>query len=321
MQELITRENAMIDYETLPDEPMPYWVQKDLDNIVAEGEGRATMPYIAAEMPNEAYHAHKALSRSALWTFKKLPQKYWYEYLSGKYERPKDTDAMTIGTAVHTLVLEPHLFDEQYFRFPKVNRTTKAGKALYAEALEEAAGRILLNAVEYQQCLDMRDSIMANPMIKTMIQEAENPLVEHSMFWTDKETGLQLKCRPDLLSGPLAIDLKTTLDASFRGFQGSAFKFGYFMQAAMVRMGCVALGLPCENFVFIAVEKSAPHSVGVYVIDPAAWDAAEMQLRTILHDYKKCLDSNVWPGYQIQSLTMPGYADYETSNYEIEAEE
>lgn len=264
-----------------------------------------THPLGVYDLSNEQYHAGEGLSRSNLWTFKKLPKQFWYEKLSGKYERPKETEAYLLGNLTHTLVLEPKLFDSQYFVMPKVNRTTKQGRADYAEALEQSQGKTLINEDQLIQAQSMRDSVFAN---ETAVQILESAKTEKSLFWTHEPTGLLCKSRPDILNGAIAGDLKTTLDASERAFQSDAYKSGYFLQAGMTYEACKAIGEPFKKFVFICVEKKAPFSVALYILDDEALQFGIDMFHALMERIAVCFENNVWPDYGVRRLLTPGYA-------------
>lgn len=262
------------------------------------------------DMKNEEYHAHSAISRSVLWKFRELPQKYWYQYLSGEYVRPKESEDFVIGNAVHTMILEPELFDQQYFVTQKVNRTTKVGKAAWAEALVNAGTRTILNTEQYAQVNAMYNAVMGHPQAKKLFTGG---VAEKSIFWSHQDTGIEVKARPDYLvqTKGLVVDLKTTASASPRDFQLSAYKYGYFLQAAMLAEGLKAIGERMNSFVFVCVEKTAPYSVGIYMLDEEGLEYGRTLFHKLMAEFKVCLDNDEWPGYPVQVLDVPKYAKME----------
>src|SRR5215813_11398325 len=81
---------------------------------------------------NEEYHADKAyLSRSALMDFDKSPYTYWAKHLNPDRPKKDATPAMELGTAFHTLILEPHLFQKNYFIMPEKVLLKNVGKEAY----------------------------------------------------------------------------------------------------------------------------------------------------------------------------------------------
>jgi len=260
------------------------------------------------DISNSEYHGSQGISRSSLMKIKKSPYHYWYEYESGLYQRPEPTDALILGDVVHTIVLEPHLYDERYVISPKFDRRTTAGKADYAAFQESAMGKVVLSPEIAAQAAGMAGAVNQNEIACSLLADS---VVEESIFWTH-ETGLQCKVRPDSRCGSVVVDLKTSKDAGFRGFQSSAFSFGYFVQAGMIHQGLKSIGVDMEKFVFIAVEKDLPYAVGIYVLDEEALDYGINQFNELMGMYAMCLDRNEWPGYGISALTLPGYAKFET---------
>jgi hypothetical protein len=93
---------------------------------------------IIPNMPSAEYHAHPAVSKSVLDKIAITPM-HCRAYLDGVRTEP--TPAMQFGTALHTAVLEPHLFRDQYAVFDG-DRRTKEGKATY-EALLSSGKQII----------------------------------------------------------------------------------------------------------------------------------------------------------------------------------
>ncbi len=264
------------------------------------------------QITNEQYHAAEGMSRSALWTFKQLPQKYWYEYVSGKSQRPKDSEAFVIGDMVHTLLLEPQLFDERYFMMANIDRRTKSGKALYEDSLAIAAGRSLISVDQYELVRAMVDSLEGQEIVRQIV--SQHAKVEQSIFWIDEETGILCKARPDVWNNPLCGDLKTTEDASYRAFQYSAMKYGYFVQAAMIYEALKSIGEAYEKFIFMCVEKKLPHAVGLYLLDDEALQFGLDLFHQLLRQYAECHHTGIYPDYGVQMLMIPKYATMELQN-------
>ena len=153
--------------------------------------------------------------------------------------------------------------------------------------------------------MQMYDSLANQQVVIDVISSAK---FEKSIFWRDEETGIMCKCRPDIWNDPVCADLKTTKDASPKGFQSSAMKYGYFLQAAMLYEGLKSIGMPFEAFLFICVEKKKPYSGGMYLLDDAALQHGLYVFRLLLRRFAACQKNNEWPGYGVQSLTIPKYA-------------
>jgi len=264
------------------------------------------------DISNDEYHSSMGLSRSALMEFKRSPFHYWHKYMVDSDRRVEPSTAMVMGNLVHTMVLEPHKFDSEFVMRPEMDRRTNAGKQAFNAFTMTLAGR---QSVTYEQVAEadaIQKAVMAQPMCEALLMDCK---IEQSIYFTHEVTGLQAKSRPDAWNGSLVIDLKTSADASYRSFQNSAFKYGYFIQAGLANAALRSIGIAMEKFVFIVVEKDRPHAVGLYVLDEEAIAYGENQFDELMYKYAECLEKDSWPGYGLQTLTVPNYA-----NYEIETE-
>lgn len=261
------------------------------------------------DISNDEYHASSAVSRSDLMLMSKSP----HHYLNKDLIKYKESPSMLVGSLVHTLVLEPNLYKEQYYVAEKVNKSTTKGKERFAEMKLEAAGRIMISESDYLKAKNMSGAVLADHIARGII---ESCVYEQSYFWQDPEFDISLKSRPDATRGRLAVDLKTAADASEYAFQSSAYKYGYFMQAAMIREAMRSQDVLMEMFSIVVVESVAPWTVGIYLIEEDDLDLGYQQMRNALSRMNKCLQNNSWPGYGVHSLKFPGYAKYELENGE-----
>ncbi len=257
------------------------------------------------DITNDEYHASGGISRSKLMLLDKSPYHFWYETLSGLAQKKESTPAMSIGSAFHTLLLEPSKFTEEFAILPKADRRTMQGRQEYELFMKESAGKIALTDDQFVKVNNMVALVSKHEIVETLLNEAQ---FEQSIYWTDKETGLQFKTRPDIWSSKMVVDLKTTADASPRAIQASAIKYGYLIQAAMTYEACKVIGKPFEMFVILACEKEVPHVPSVFMLTDDALQFGLDQFEKYKKILKQCLDSNKWPGYPVQELSIPKYA-------------
>ncbi len=256
---------------------------------------------------SETYHTSDGLSRSQLMDYLKSPLHFYHKHLSGEY-KAYDSAAFYLGSMVHCLVLEPHLFDLQYYQMPNCDRRTKAGKELYSHALVDAGTRIIVTHDDIVLAQAMADAFNRHNLAPSLLADAE---IEQSIYFTHTPTGLQCKVRPDIWQGSIVSDLKTTQDASYRAFQSSAFKYGYYLQAGMIDCALKSLGQTLEKFVFIAVEKDAPHAIAIYILEEDAILYGAQQFYKLMDKINVNISMNNWPDYGVQTLALPGYAKFE----------
>ncbi len=152
----------------------------------------------------------------------------------------------------------------------------------------------------------MARAVWAHPLAGKMLREGGPEL---TMKWTDPETGLICKGRADYFdpSVAMAIDVKSTEDASPHGFARSVANYGYHRQNAFYDDGFEACGAPLEHFVFIAVEKRAPYLVGLYNLDEADVSLGREWTRRNLDRLAECVERGDYPGYsqEIETLSLP----------------
>jgi len=283
-------------------------MMQDAGNHPFSKKHAMTTPCIAIELSNAEYHEHPAVSKSHLDKVAKSPAHYWANFLDPERVPMAPTDAMVLGTALHTAVLEPHLWSEQFAIAPDgIDRRYKAGKEAWAAFEAEAQGKTVMTAEDGQRIQRMAQAVHQHPASSILLNLPG--VVEASYFWTDDETGLECKSRPDWHSTDrrLIVDLKTTQDASPQGFQRSVAKWRYHVQAHWYQRPFAE----AEHFLFVAVETTAPFLVAVYAATPAMVAAgarvAERDLRLIA----SCRQSNEWPGYgdTIQPLDLPNWCN------------
>lgn len=259
---------------------------------------------------NDNYHGGVGVSKSGLDVLARSPLHYWAKYIDPNRERKEPTPAMKLGTAIHTAVLEPDEFSKRHKVAPQVDRRTKDGKATWEQfvAEAEAAGADLISAEDFAICQAISQQVRQHPTARKVFA---NGKVELSAYWTDKETGLLCKCRPDLLALPLVVDLKSTEDASAEGFAKSAWNFRYWVQAAWYVDGIEqATGQRPDAFVFGAFEKSAPYACAFYFADESMLDMGRREYRRLLRILADCKAADRWPGYttDVTPLGVPAWA-------------
>lgn len=247
---------------------------------------------------NADYHADPAVSASHLHAVAASPYHYWSRFINPDRPPSVQTAAMKLGSLTHCAVLEPDQLASRYGIAP--DRRTNAGKAAVAEM--EAAGIEAVTAPEMEQAMAMAASVRSHQAAAALLRDGK---AEQSFWFDDIATGLRCKCRPDWYTGSTIVDLKTTVDASPKGFAKSVAQWRYHVQQSHYLAGTFA-----ERFVFIAVEKFYPYAVGVYELDADAVQFGDYERRNNLQTIADCRAISEWPGYgnTIQPLSLPKWA-------------
>lgn len=263
-------------------------------------------PGVFPHVPFSEYHGWAALSHSWMNRLKQSPA-HLISYLS---EENKDTPALRLGRAIHAAVLEPERFRAEFAWAPAgLDRRTKEGKETWAALVAAHGAENLLSCDEFETCEAMRKRVWSRSAARTLLGgEGE---CELSVVWDN--AGILAKARADRMSwklkGGTVVDLKSTGDASLAEFERSIFKFGYHRQAAWYLQGFQAHKIEVAHFCIIAVEKEPPYEVGVYRITDEAINAGWQQIEPVLDVYRRCLESNEFPGYEdkVVDIGLPAY--------------
>lgn len=257
-----------------------------------------------------AYLAAHGVSQSRLKLLAKSPAHLKY---AEAHPEPSTPD-QEMGTVLHKAVFEPKQLKDFCYVIPATYKNDKGeekpwhGGANVCKAwFEQRKDKIRIHQADYDDVIKMRDSVHAHPAAALALKTGK---AEQSLFCEDPDTGLQLKCRSDWMSGIWCVDLKKCQDASSSGFARSVANYGYAIQAAMTLHICNILKLGKEKFGFIAIEDKPPYAVGVYQLSDAALEIGRSQFRRLMTRYLECVVSEKWPAYSpnIEFLELPGWA-------------
>ncbi len=270
---------------------------------------------IVYDMSNADYHAHPAISKSGLDKIAQSPAHYKYYKENGSDE----TKAMTFGSAFHTMILEPEKVADSLIVLPDEWLTkAQCGKTIAdqkEEFLFKHQHKTIISTTEMDTAKGMAAAIEAHAAARFILRKSPGK-AEPSLFWRNEELGVDCRARFDwVLENGLIVDLKTCQCAKPEIFDRSALDFRYHVQAAfyMEAYRQVFKSEPA-GFAFIAVEKSPPYPVCVYLATP---DFIELGVRHYKRDlmlYAECMQKNEWPAYpdvSLVPLNLPKWAQSE----------
>lgn len=272
-----------------------------------ENEPHGIKPGIYYDMSNHDYHRGAGISKSGLDYMEDNPsQLIWSQ------NAPRDKEALKaldFGTATHTVLLEPELFDDQFVVAPELNMRTNAGKAEWKEFVEANQDRTIMTFEEHRKLMIMRESVFAHPVARKIF-EAEG-YNEASIFWEDEETGELCRIRPDRVidwyGQPVIVDVKKV--AGLDRFEGHVRDFRYHVQDAMYSEGYKAHFGEQPLFWFLCVSDTV--SAGKYEVEvvslPADWKESGHDIfRENLAKYSHCRRENDW--LHVRELVRPRWA-------------
>lgn len=245
------------------------------------------------------------LSKSRLDLINKAPSLYKRKYIEG-VDDSTETPALLLGKAVHCRILEPAEFGKRFTIAPSLDRRTKDGKEKWEKFMQKADGLSVLTKEQDTIIEGINASVMRHPAASYLLGLKGRS--EIMVNWTDEVSGLPCRGIFDrLTTSAIIIDLKTTDDASPKGFARSCHKYRYNVQAAFYIDGFErAYKQTCEGFFFIAVEKAPPHLVAVYYLNAEDIQRGREAYRQNIEAFEACLNIDEWQGYgdTVQELTL-----------------
>ena len=259
------------------------------------------------DMPNEEYHSHREyISASQIKDLLKNPYKFFHP-VEQEHKKAFDT-----GSAIHSLLLEPENFKNEFSVAPRCDKRTKKGKEDWQKFLDESKGKIVLESADYDNCIKIARSTLNIPEVVNLLK---NGVSEKSFFIT-QEDGTKMKVRPDRYRADIntIIDVKSCRDASPDAFKRDIASYQYYVQASYY---IDTLG--ADKFIFLAVEKTAPYMVGIYELTREDLDRGRELIKKALatskqpEKYTKPLYVGT-NGEAVQTLTLPNYIHYDNEN-------
>jgi len=296
---------------------------------MSEFDPQDPQPGIYLGVPNDVYHSTtvRVATNSRLKKFlSKSPLHCW-----NSVESPSEqTEAMVVGEALHTRILEPDTFDSRFTTSQRCMGQTKGGvqcknggsicrlmpggpRWFCSRHAQEGAPldrRAVLTADNLELVDEMADSLRRHDAAQKILGLPGDR--EVTLVADHKPSGQRVMCRIDVWCRDASImaDLKTTRDASRDQFERALANFGYAQQAALYGWLTSACGEATDDFVFLAVEKEDPYAVGVYRVVDDAKNEEWRKVEAGLVRYAECVQSGEWPGYGdgIQDIDLPSWA-------------
>lgn len=255
-------------------------------------------------MPEAEYHARQELSSTEARLILRSAKAYrWAKDHPPLIAPSKKFD---VGSAIHAKVLgtgyEVDVIPEDLLASNGA-ASTAAAKAFIADS--RAAGRIPMKQAEFEAVTGPAESVLAHPTARGLFEQPGD--AEVSVF--AEVDGVPVRARFDFLPDQgarrrVAIDLKTTVDASFRAFERSIASYRYdvqenwYLTALEADTGVMPQGMEPE-LAFIAVEKTPPYDLMVHAITPEWKQIARDDAARARRIYAECLQSGEWPGYPL----------------------
>lgn len=246
--------------------------------------------------PAVDYHSnYDAISRSMLWTFcEEGVDQYAARYVLRLFRQDLDGPFIRKGLASHSILFEPERFAERYAVMPA--GMVRRGKA-YKSWMALVGDRQVLSASEYMHAFGVAQA--ARMTIDKLAASAEKIIYEKDIYWTDRETGLKCRARPDVVivnrSGSVWVpDLKSCRNPQKRPFKRSVRSLGYWLQQSHYSAAVEAEYGRCDKFFFLAAKSSPAYQVRVYRFSDRAAESFDRKRLKLLRDLKRRYETGDW---------------------------
>lgn len=251
----------------------------------------------AEEIDEPAYLYHERSDRmnhSLLKHIKKSPKHFLYELTK---EKEQEKDHFRFGRAAHLAILEPEEFRNRFLVMPNFgplqSKTNREEKIKWLS--EQDKDSVVLTEEEMSKLTEMIREIS-----KTTGDLLKNGRAEKTILFTDPDTMIKCKCRPDLITkyehGPLLIDFKTTRDITPGIFANDIVNYSYANQMSFYADAVSSLIGEKVDCAIVAVEKEPPFDVAVYILNEDDIEMGRQWNKWALMTYKTCFTSGKWPG-------------------------
>jgi hypothetical protein len=174
-----------------------------------------------------------------------------------------------------------------------------------------AAAAVALPMISADKAEAIAASVFADPTARALVV-GEGYVLEQRIDWTC--AGRAFRSTPDAITRDgLIVDLKTSIDASIRGFQRRAWNFSYHAQLACYREAVRSTGRAVTGAVLIAVETSEPYAVTVHRLSDRVLSEGDRLWRSWFDRLLVCEASDHWPGYadDAVSFDLPEWVEIE----------
>lgn len=250
---------------------------------------------------SRAYFEADAVNWSTLKLLRDSPMAYRHALT----HKRADTADLAVGRLVHTLALEPEAFERDYAVWEGGRRAGKEWEAF----VEANAGRTIFKPDEIEEAVSMANAVRAHALVQPYLDGGQ---FEVPLYWDDQATGLRCKARPDWLQADrgVLLDLKTARSIEGRQFGNAAARYGYHCQLAHYAAGVqAALGWTPSEVRIVAVEKTPPHDVAVFVVTEDDLYAGQCEVSELLTRLKAHREADQWPGRYTteQALQLPAW--------------
>jgi len=255
------------------------------------------MKKFTTDISIDDYHSGEGISASQLKKAVKSTAHFFVEEPKEKEQK----SCFNMGHAFEDMLLEGGELDDKYWIFdpekrphPETTFNNKENKNWKIEQFEKNKDKIVITEKELIDLKGMLKSCQ-NERIQAAIKG--DIIKQGSGYWIDKESGLLLKTRPDVIKkraeySVFILEVKTAEDSSPETFAKSFAKFLYGIQCATQVDGVEkTLGVKVAYYYYLVVEKKAPYNAQIYTVNPVDIDTHRAIYKKLCMNIKEAKES------------------------------
>lgn len=273
------------------------------------------------DMPFDKYKNIKRVHKSHFGPALKSGLHYKYHIENEEYLSP--SDFMVFGSLVDTILFEPKEINKRFVCHPEKYDSDKGEKTWNWNAnackkwrsnLEKLFPGIMITGTEIMTNAAVIASKIKNHPVASKWLEGT---FQVSLLWTDEDTGIECKSRPDIILGSERIvDLKITSSPHPFGFGKKMLDLNYHSGAAfyhdgyLIASGCKPQAQPSFPMSFIVAEDSPPYDVVCYDLGIESFDVGRIVYRQALERISEYRSNDEYPGYSniVETAEIPTWA-------------
>ena len=240
-------------------------------------------------IPPDQYRAAPGIAQSTL----KLALTDTEEMRAAINGTRTETDAMRLGTAFHTALVEPGRFEGYYRRWEKAKGK---GEVAFLEDLAEARANGLELYRSDWGIEDMVAAVKAHPEAAAIVERPG--IAEPSLWW--QRDGVLCKARPDAiwLEAGVLIDVKTAKSIVTRDIENAMVFQHYWLQTAWYLEGLAATTGRKDWRVFhVWIKNNGNPTVRVTQASEDGVRFGKAQVEEAWGNWRRCVNSGVWTAY------------------------
>lgn len=251
-------------------------------------------------LPFEQYLAAPGIGSTLLKAATKTMEHYELTKLSKNKVSRATQQSFNIGTAVHSMVLEPDKFFNENIIGPEGAEDKRLAPWKSFAKEHKDSEKTLLKYSEYEQVLVMAEKVTDKAGVLFSGGQAEV-----AYWYRCPETNLILKARADYQSGDGLIDLKTGRFNTPDEFMRTVL-YDYSIQDGLYRL---VTGL--KDMIFVGVTSAEPHSVFSVRESEEVRAGSKIIIEHTLQAIRFAEETNTFPGYDFEVLE----ANYPNRNF------